>query len=56
MLAQESLHDVRGATDPPSPLRRLLDDAMYGTRGPRSAAQEPGRFAIAASWHRVVQF
>ena len=56
MLAQESLHSIRSASDsPPSPLTKLLDEAMYGTRGQRGVADDVGRFAIGLTWLRVVK-
>lgn len=54
-LAQDSLVDARAALEgPPSPVRTLLESAMYGTRAPRvSPGDDRGRFAIAQTWFRV---
>lgn len=56
LLAQESLTDARGTLDgPSSPLRALLESAMYGTRAPRVHPEDDrGRFAISQTWFRVV--
>jgi hypothetical protein len=54
LLAQESIDEVRGATAPRSPLRRLLESAVSGTRGARPTAEDDlGRFAIAQTWLQV---
>jgi hypothetical protein len=56
MLAQDSLTEAQRSStqQPPSPLRALLESAMFGTR---AAAPDPasdrGRFAIAQTWVRV---
>ena len=53
MLEQEGLVEVRGAASA-SPLRALLQDAVFGTRGRAAAAdQDRGRFAINQTWFRV---
>jgi hypothetical protein len=54
-LAQPSLPEVRSASDgPPSPLRRLLESAMFGTRSSQAdPADDRGRFAIAQTWFLV---
>ena len=55
LLAQDALADARGALDgPPSPLRMLLESAMYGTRASDgNPGDDRGRFAIAQTWFRV---
>ena len=55
LLAQESIDEVRGASSAPrSPLRRLLESAVSGTRAARASAEDDlGRFAIAQTWLRV---
>ena len=52
-LAQPSL--TRGPLDPPpSPLRKLLETALFGTSGARrSAGDELGRFAVGLASFRV---
>ena len=54
LLAQESLVDARSSDWPPSPVRKLLESAVYGTRAARAdAGEDRGRFAITQTWFRV---
>jgi hypothetical protein len=55
MLAQDSLAEARrSSSQPTSPLRALLESAVYGTRGATVDPDEDrGRFAILQTWFRV---
>jgi hypothetical protein len=54
-LAQDSIDEVRGASSAPrSPVRRLLESAVSGTRAARVTPEEDlGRFAITQTWLHV---
>jgi hypothetical protein len=54
-LAQPSLPEMRSASDgPPSPLRLLLESAVFGTRSSQSAPLlDRGRFAVTQTWFLV---
>jgi len=55
LLAQAPLADVRGSSGwPASPVRTLLEAAVFGTRAARGSAEDDrGRFAITQTWFRV---
>lgn len=55
MLTQDSLPEARrSSSQPASPVRALLESAMYGTRSATADADaDRGRFAIVQTWFRV---
>jgi hypothetical protein len=55
MLAQDALPESRSvAGAPSSPLRQLLESAVFGTRSaPSATTDDRGRFAITQTWFHV---